>query len=56
MNYESFQNQRNKLGNLYNVVRKYDKKQVLNCATYNAVLNVIGDSGENAHLYEIYFY
>jgi len=56
MNYESFQNQRNKLGNLYNVIRKSDGKCIIRGASYNSVLNLIGDKGENAHLYEIYFY
>jgi len=53
MNYESFQNQRNKLGNLYNVKRKSDGKEVLRGATYNKVIDLIG---EDKHLYEIYFY
>lgn len=53
MNYESFQNQRNKLGNLYNVKRKSDGKEVLRGATYNKVIDLIGD---DKHLYEIYFY
>lgn len=53
MNYESFQNQRNKLGNLYSVVRKSDGKEMLRGATYNKVIGLIqGDE----HLYEIYFY
>ena len=42
MNYESFQNQRNKLGNLYNVKRKSDGKEVLRGATYNKVIDLIG--------------
>ena len=53
MNYESFQNQRNKLGNLYNVKRISDGKEVLRGATYNKVIDLIG---EDKHLYEIYFY
>jgi hypothetical protein len=53
MNYESFMNQRNRLGNLYNVVRKSDKKEVLRGANYNSTISLIG---EDKHLYEIYFY
>jgi hypothetical protein len=53
MNYESFQNQRNKLGNLYNVKRKSDGKEILRGASYNKVIDLIG---EDKHLYEIYFY
>lgn len=53
MNYESFMNQRNRLGNLYNVVRKSDRKQVLKGANYNSVIDLIGDDEE---LYEIFFY
>jgi hypothetical protein len=56
MNYESFMNQKNRLNNLYNVVRKSDRKTIIRGASYNNVLNVIGACGENAHLYEIYFY
>ena len=53
MNYESFMNQRNRLGNLYNVVRKSDGKEVLRGANYNSTISLIG---EDKHLYEIYFY
>jgi len=53
MNYQSFMDQRNRLGNLYNVVRKSDKKEVLTGANYNKVFSLIE---ENPHLYEIYFY
>ena len=53
MNYESFMNQRNRLNNLYDVMRKSDGKQVLRGATYNKVIDLIGD---NKELYEIYFY
>lgn len=53
MNYESFMNQRNRLNNLYNVKRKLDGKEVLRGASYNQVIDLIG---ENVHLYEIYFY
>lgn len=53
MNYESFMSQRNKLGNLYTVVRKSDKKEMLVGADYNRTVSLIG---EDKHLYEIYFY
>jgi len=53
MNYESFMNQRNRLGNLYNVVRKSDRKEVLRGANYNRITSLIG---EDKHLYEIFFY
>lgn len=53
MNYESFMNQRNRLGNLYNVVRKSDGKEVLRRANYNSTISLIG---EDKHVYEIYFY
>ncbi len=53
MNYESFTEQRNKLGNLYNVTRKSDGKEMLRGANYNSVINLIKD---DKHLYEIYFY
>ena len=53
MNYESFQNQRNPLGNLYVVTRKLDGKEVLRGANYNKVIDLIG---EDKHLYEIHFY
>jgi hypothetical protein len=53
MNYESFMNQRNRLGNLYNIVRKSDGKYVLRGCNYNKVISLIG---EDKHLYEIYFY
>lgn len=53
MNYESFMNQRNRLGNLYNVVRKSDRKEVLRGASYNSTISLIG---KDTHLYEIYFY
>lgn len=56
MNYESFMNQRNRLGNLYNVKRKIDGKYVLWGASYNSVIDLMGIGGENSHLYEIYFY
>ena len=53
MNYESFKNQRNPLGNLYVVTRKLDGKEVLRGASYNKVIDLIG---EDKHLYEIHFY
>lgn len=53
MNYESFMNQRNRLGNLYNVVRKSDGKEIIRGANYNSVISLIGN---DTHLYEIYFY
>jgi hypothetical protein len=53
MNYESWKTQRNPLGNLYNVVRKSDGKEMLRGADYNKVYCFIGD---DKHLYEIYFY
>lgn len=53
MNYESFKNQINPLGNLYNVTRKSDGKEVLRGCDYNKVISLIG---EDTHLYEIYFY
>jgi len=53
MNYESFDNQRNKFNNLYNVVRISDRKEVLRGANYNSVMSMMGD---DKHLYEIYFY
>jgi hypothetical protein len=53
MNYESFKNQRNPLGNLYVVTRKIDGKEVLRGANYNKVIDLIGD---DKHLYEIHFY
>lgn len=53
MNYESFMNQRNRLGNFYNVVRKSDKKEVLRGASYNRTISLIR---EDKHLYEIYFH
>lgn len=53
MNYESFMGQRNRLNNLYNVIRKSDGKEVLRCATYNKVYDLVN---EDSHLYEIYFY
>ena len=53
MNYESFTNQRNKLNNLYNIIRKLDKKEMLRGCNYNKVINFLGD---DKHLYEIYFY
>ena len=53
MNYTSFMNQRNRLGNLYIIVRKDDRKEVLRGCTYNRVISFIG---KNKHLYEIYFY
>lgn len=56
MNYESFMNQRNRLGNLYNVYRKLDGKCMIRGASYNSVIDLIGTNGKNAHLYEIYFY
>ena len=56
MNWDSFQNQRNKLGNIYNVYRKSDGKCVLRGASYNSVLSIVGDDGRDSHLYEIYFY
>ena len=56
MNYESFINQKNKFENLYVVDRKVDGKEVLRGANYNSVIDLMGIGGENAHLYEIYFY
>ena len=53
MNYESFMNQRNRLGNLYKVVRKSDSEVVLLGCTYNRVIGLI--TGKE-HLFEIYFY
>jgi hypothetical protein len=53
MYYEEFQNQPNKLGNLYNVKRKSDGKEVLRGASFNRVFDLIRDE---PHLYEIYFY
>lgn len=53
MNYKSFMSQRNRLGNLYNVIRKSDKKEVLRGGSYNSTISLIG---EDKHLYEIYFY
>jgi hypothetical protein len=53
MNYELFLNQSNPLGNLYNVVRKSDGKEVLRGGSFNSVFSLIGD---DKHLYEIYFY
>ena len=53
MNYESFKNQRNPLGNLYNVTRKSDGKEVLTAASYNKVISLIS---EYKYLYQIYFY
>jgi len=53
MNYESFQSQSNKLGNLYNVVRKSDNKEIIRGANYNKVFDIVR---EKPHLYEIYFY
>ena len=53
MNWESFQYQRNKLNNLYNVIRLSDGKEVLRGASYNSVLDIIG---EDKHLYRIFFY
>ena len=53
MNYESFKNQRNPLGNLYVVIRKSDGKELLRGANYNKVINLIG---HDKHLYEIHFY
>lgn len=53
MTYNSFINQRNRLGNLYNVIRISDKKEVLRGGNYNSVISLIG---EDVNLYEIYFY
>jgi len=53
MNYESFQSQQNKLGNLYVVTRKIDGKEMLRGANYNKVFDFVR---EKPHLYEIHFY
>lgn len=53
MNYESFMSQRNRLGNLYVIVRKYDRKEVLRGCNYNKVISFIGN---DKNLYDIYFY
>ena len=53
MDYNSFMNQRNRLNNLYNVVRKSDGKELLRGASYNSVIDLIRDMKGQV---DIYFY
>ena len=50
MTYDSFINQKNPLGNLYNVIRKNDGKEVLRGGNYNSVINLINDIKERLNI------
>lgn len=51
MSYDDFLNHRNKLGNLWTLVNKGHEKKVIECLTYNEVLNIIQDKGYDFRYY-----